>query len=94
MFLKFYLPFFQINVVANLFHHFFRGIRKLKALVTATVVGSVARIILTVLLVDSIGIHGIYVGWVMSWLADGIVGVGVYFGGKWKDELQTKNNLA
>ena len=94
LFLKFYLPFILINVVANLFHHFFRGIRKLKALVTATVVGSVARIILTVLLVDSIGIHGIYVGWVMSWLADGIVGVEVYFRGKWKEELQTKNNLA
>ena len=91
IFLKYYLPFVIINVVANLFHHFFRGIRKLKSLVTATVIGSVARIAVSAALVGTIGIHGIYIGWVLSWLADGVVGIWVYYRGKWMKELSLTN---
>lgn len=90
IFLRFYLPLIFINIAANLFHNFFRGIRKLKSLVTATLCGSVARIVASMLLVDSIGIHGIYIGWVLSWFADAVVGVWIYFRGKWLKELKER----
>ncbi|MBE5867662.1 MAG: hypothetical protein E7293_01680 [Lachnospiraceae bacterium] len=84
LFLKYYLPFIFLNVFANLFHNFFRGIARMKALLIATVAGSLARIVISLLLIGPLGIHGIYVGWVMSWVFDAGVGVYLYLRGKWR----------
>jgi len=56
----------------------------MKALLIATVAGSLARIVISLLLIGPLGIHGIYVGWVMSWVFDAGVGVYLYLRGKWR----------
>ena len=85
-FLRYCLPFLFINVFANLFHNFFRGIGRMKALLIMTFAGSAARILISWLLIRPFGIYGYYVGWVMSWVFDAAVGAGIYFFGKWRKQ--------
>lgn len=86
-FLQFCLPFLFCNVFANLFHNFFRGIGKMKLLLATTISGSVARILISALLIGPFGIYGYYAGWVLSWVLDAAVGAGLYFFGSWKSQL-------
>ncbi len=90
LFLRFYLPFLGFNVAANLFHFFFRGIARFRLLLVSTFAGSAARILMSVLLIGPLGIHGIYIGWVFSWVFDALVGAWLYFFGKWRKELLAK----
>ncbi|MBR2338858.1 MAG: polysaccharide biosynthesis C-terminal domain-containing protein [Clostridia bacterium] len=83
-FLRYCMPFLVCNIVANLFHHFFRGIGQMTALLVTTVVGSVARIAISWLLIGPFGIYGYYVGWVLSWVVDALVGWIIYRFGKWR----------
>ena len=83
-FMRFCLPLIVFNVVANLFHNFFRGIGDMRALFITTFMGSVARLIIGWLLIKPYGIHGYYVAWVASWLIDGLVGIIIYRFGSWR----------
>lgn len=83
-FARYCMPLLVLNIVANLFHNFFRGIGYMKALLVTTVTGSLARIVISWLLIPSFGIYGYYAGWVLSWLFDGAVGVWLYRFGKWR----------
>lgn len=87
MFGRWCMPFLVFNVVANLYHNFFRGIGHMKALLITTIVGSFARIILSWVLIAPLGIYGYYAGWVLSWLTDGAAGVIIYFFGKWRKSI-------
>lgn len=87
-FLRYCMPFLCLNIIANMFHHFFRGIGHMKALLITTVTGSIARIIISWLFIPIIGIYGYYIGWVVSWLFDGFAGVIIYFFGKWRKEIK------
>ena len=84
VFARYCMPLLVLNVVANLFHNYFRGIGYMKALLVTTITGSLARVIISWLLVQPFGIYGYYAGWVLSWLFDGVVGVLIYFFGKWR----------
>ena len=87
-FLRYCLPFLFINVYANLYHNFFRGIGRMRALLITTIAGSVIRIIVSALLIEPFGIYGYYAGWVMSWVLDAAIGVGIYFFGSWRKVLK------
>ena len=86
-FLRYCLPFLSIAVVANLFHNFFRGMGRMKALLIMTIAGAVIRILISALLIGRYGIYGYYAGWMSSWLLDASVGVFLYFFGNWKKQL-------
>lgn len=86
-FMRYCLPFLVFNIVANLFHHFFRGIGYMKALLITTIAGSVGRVIVSWLLIPYFGIRGYYAAWVISWLFDGGAGLVLYFFGKWRKVL-------
>ena len=87
-FLKYFMPFLILNVLANAYHNFFRAIDRMKALLIATVAGSVARIIFSIIFVRFFGYYGIFIGWVMFWLADAVFGLAFYRFGKWRKELR------
>jgi len=87
MYLRYFLPFLTCNIFANLFHNFFRGIGRMRALLMTTIAGSVAQIIISAILIGPFGIYGYYAGWVLSWIADGAVGAGIYFFGSWRKAL-------
>ncbi len=89
-FVKFYLPFIAFNMINNLFHAFYRGVVAMKALVSATVIGTVTRLIPTILLIPVYGMTGVYIGWAVSWIAEAIFTVIVYFSGIWKKEKINK----
>ncbi len=77
-FLRWGLPFISINVVANLYHNYFRGIGYMSALFVTTVSGSAARIIASFILIPYFGIYGYYAGWIIAWPVDALVGLGYY----------------
>lgn len=80
IFLKYYLPFVIINITANLFHAFFRGLGSRAPLILSTVSGSLARIIFSYFLIPQMGMQGMFTGWVMFWLFDALCGVLYYIG--------------
>lgn len=86
-FFRYFLPFLVLNVFANLFHHFFRGIGRMRLLLITTLAGSAARILISWILIKPLGIYGYYIGWVFAWLVDAAVGAGLYFFGSWRKEL-------
>ena len=73
VFAKWYLPFILFNVVNNLFHAFYRGIKNMKMLLITTCFGSVVRAVATAILSVEYGIHGVYAGWVISWILEAIL---------------------
>ena len=87
VFLRYFLPFLAINVFANLFHNFFRGMGKMRALFITTLAGTVARVIVSGLLIGPYGVYGYYAGWGFAWVFDAAVGAGIYFFGNWKKQL-------
>ncbi|MBQ4528182.1 MAG: hypothetical protein II998_08930 [Clostridia bacterium] len=78
-FSKFYLPFILFNVVNNLFHAFYRGVKNMKMLLITTTFGSIVRVVASAVLVGKYGIHGIYAGWVISWIAEAILCIVSYY---------------
>ena len=86
MFTKYFLPFIVFNMINNLFHAFYRGVMAMKSLVSATLIGSITRIIPTMLLVPHLGMQGVYIGWVISWVLEAVFTLILYFTGVWKKE--------
>lgn len=88
VFVKFYLPFIFFNILANALHHFLRGMGEMKALLITGISGCLSRIMFSLLLVPYLGIHGIYVGWVMFWIGDAALGFMFYRFGKWRKDIK------
>ena len=88
LYVRFYLPFILFNVINNLFHSFFRSIKSMNILLSATVIGSVTRIIFSIILVKYYGISGVYLGWIISWIIEAIYNVAIFFAGKWREKFE------
>jgi len=86
VFVRFYLPFLLFNVINNLFHSFFRGVAAMKLLVACTLFGAISRYIATILLTPHFAYYGVYIGWVVSWIAEAVFASTLYFSGVWKKE--------
>ena len=70
LFARYYAPFILVYMFCNLFHSFFRGVAKMKSLLTATIAASVIRLLASIVCVRFWGMEGIFIGWVFSWVAD------------------------
>lgn len=84
IFARYFMPFILFNVVNNLFHAFYRGIAAMKFLITASLIGTVARIAVTYFAVELYGMNGVYIGWVASWIIECLFSLVIYFTGLWK----------
>ncbi len=73
LFMSKYLPFIVINVFANLFHAYFRGLGEKAPLIISTLCGSLTRIFVSMLLIPKMGMTGMYIGWVSFWATDALV---------------------
>lgn len=78
LFSRCFLPFILLNLLNNLFHAFYRGVGSMRTLLFATAIGSVSRIGASLLLTPGLGMEGIYLGWVISWLMEVLFTLGVY----------------
>lgn len=74
-----YLPMILINLLNNLFHAFYRGIAAMKWLMSSTFIGAGAWIGLSLWLAPKMGIEGIYLGWVLSWIIEVLFSMVVYW---------------
>ncbi len=87
LFVRVFLPFIFFNVINNLFHNFFRGVKAVNAVFGFTAVGSAARIVATLLLAPHFGMTGVYLGWAFSWIFEAVLITAAYFSGFWKKKL-------
>lgn len=88
-FVRYFLPFIVFNMVNNLFHCFYRGVAAMHLLVISTLIGSVSRIAATYIAVRTYQMNGVYIGWVISWIAECLFSLAVYYSGVWKtDEIK------
>ena len=88
LFVRVYLPFVFMNVINNLFHNFFRGVKAVNLVLLFTALGSLSRIVATLLLAPLYGLEGVYAGWVISWGFEAILISITYFSGIWKRYLK------
>ncbi len=79
LFVRFYLPFAMFNMINNLFHSFFRGVKATGLLLFFTALGAVTRIAASLILAKIYGMHGVYAAWVLSWIVEAVWVVIVYF---------------
>lgn len=84
LFMRFYLPFLVLNLINNLFHAFYRGVRATGLLLLVTFVGAASRVAATILLAPQTGMNGIFSAWVISWAVEASVTLILYFTGAWK----------
>lgn len=91
-FVKYCLPFIVLSMIDNLFHAFFRGTASMKLLLSATAIGSVSRILFTVIFVRQYAMNGVFIGWIISWLLEAIFSLIMYFTGIWKKSLPSLDN--
>lgn len=87
-FSKYFLPLILFNVINNLFHSFYRGVRCMKLLVISTLSGSVVRIAASYIMAYYMGIYGVYIGWVISWIAEALFCGITYIAGIWKKQFE------
>jgi len=90
IFLRYFMPLLVANMIANLFHSFFRGVAAMKPLVVATFSGSFAKLLFCFVLMRFFGMYGFFAGWASSWLADGLIGYLFYRNGGWYETLMTR----
>ena len=83
MFVRFFLPFTVLDMINNLFHAFYRGTSSMKLLFFSSLIGAASHLVLTYLL-QGMGMTGIYLAWVLSWLCEAIFAISAYFAGRWK----------
>lgn len=86
LFARLYLPFILFNALNNIFHALFKGIKATRILVFSSTFGTVVRIVASFALTPAFGIHGVYAGWAISWIAEAILCIILYRSGKWKTE--------
>lgn len=91
IFLRFFLPFVLFNVINNLFHSFFRGVKAMNLLVISTVFASAMRIAVSFPLTNTYGINGFYGGMVIAWILEAVFVLILYRSGIWMPkELKIK----
>ena len=90
-FTKYYLPFLVFQLLCNIFHALFRGVKSVKCLFISTLVGAVSRILLTVVLANFYGINGVLIAWVLSWIAETVYSFVIFMGDSWLPGKEIKN---
>ena len=90
-FQRVFLPFTLFNMITNLFHGVFRAVKAKGFLIFSTVFSSVVRIAVSFPLTAIYGINGFWTGMVISWIAEVLMLVVVYFKDWWMPkELREK----
>ena len=89
-----YLPFIWMQLVCNLFHHLFRGVKAMRYLFSSTLLGAVTQYIASALLIPSLGLEGYYLGWVISWGVEAAFSTILFFLGRWNNPKERRRQNA
>ena len=77
-FSAFYLPFLFINMPGHLLHTYLRGLGVMNVVLGVSLLGSAVRFAFTLVLTPQIGMEGIYLAWILGWIADAVVSFVLY----------------
>jgi Na+-driven multidrug efflux pump len=77
-------PFVVFAIVTNCYHNFFRGVMKPMISTTTTTVYTVLRIIFTIILLPTLEMDGVYLGYILSWIIEFILCLIIHISKKWK----------
>lgn len=81
------VPFIFLVLISNIFHNFFRGVRKPIFAMITTSVYSAVRIISTFILSRHFAMDGVYFGFIVAWCIEAILCVILYISKTWKTEM-------
>lgn len=87
------VPFVVFQIINNLFHNFYRGVMRPGLAMTTTVVYTLLRIAVTYALVGSLGMLGVFLGFIIPWGAECVLSVLLYLTGRW-ERSEMKSTLA
>lgn len=90
LFLRVFMPFITFNVINNLFHSFFRGIKAMNLLLLITSIGSLSKYLFARVFFEGFALSGIYLAIALSWIVEAIACIIIYFGGVWQKYIQKK----
>lgn len=74
-----FLPFVYVQMFHHFYHTYLRSLGRVSVVLIITAIGSVARIVATLLLTPVLGLDGVFLGQIIGWLLDSIVSFGLYF---------------
>ena len=74
-----YLPFVYIQLVQHFYHSYLRSLERANVVLGLTVIGSVVRVIGTLLLTPVIGLDGVFLAQIFGWAIDSIISFIIYF---------------
>ena len=74
-----FLPFIYVQLVGHLLHAYMRSLGAIKTVLWISFVGSVTRLIATLLLIPVIGIDGAFLGQIISWAIDALLSIALFF---------------
>ncbi|MBQ6823324.1 MAG: polysaccharide biosynthesis C-terminal domain-containing protein [Clostridia bacterium] len=78
-FFELYAVFLYVNMLGHLMHSYMRSIGQVTTVLCITLFGSGVQVVSSLLLVPHLQMDGIYLGLVLSWVADGALSVLLYF---------------
>ncbi len=85
LFAKRYLPFALFDLICNLFHALYKGVKAPMHLIGGTLVSATSRIGFSYLFIKK-GIKGFYSAWILSWVIEAVFVVVAYFIGLWRPD--------
>ncbi len=83
-FILIFLPFVVFNLINNLFHNLYRGVKRMSLLIFSTGSAACVRILVGVVLAATYGMHGFYIAWAASWIYEALLSIVIYLTGIWK----------
>ena len=89
-FFEVYSIFLYVNMIGHLMHSYMRSIGRVTTVLWVTIFGSFVRVVATLLLIPLMHMDGVYLGLVLSWAADGMLSVILYFSLYHKEEKLRK----
>lgn len=85
-FVQLCLPFTVFHCVDNLFHHLYRGCKRMGLLLLSTGFASATRLLLGLVLTATMGMNGFYISWAASWALEAVLNAVIYLFGVWIPE--------
>lgn len=74
-----YLPFAYIQLIQHFYHTYMRSLGQVSVVLGITVVGSIIRIVGTLLLTPVIGLDGAFLAQFIGWAIDSMISFAIYF---------------
>ena len=76
-------PFIALAILNAAYHSLFRGVLRPKINMVSTGMFSVIRSAITIILTPTMGITGVFLGFIIAWCSESVLTVSVFLSGKW-----------